>query len=245
MIISLPIKFGIGFTAGLCAALFPRVIAELATANGSDVVSLFSFSYIVLSLIFAAIIGVVIMILEWEVKSSPKDIFMSALAIPGILSGALNTAASVKDLEQVEKEKQRYENILQQDFQIRTLEPAALEPVSDATFPGSRTGRQVSVLISNAYAAESGFRHVADYGIGVRRGAPKYVVVLDEAQSKQEAEAKATALRNKIPVKIFRSANNRYFITTSSVPESKSNALLEAIRLKREKGLNASLMEVK
>jgi len=84
---SLPLKFGIGFVVGLCAALFPRLIAELATASESDAVALFRQNYIFLSLVFAVLIGAVITILEWEDSRSPKDIFMLALAIPCIMSG--------------------------------------------------------------------------------------------------------------------------------------------------------------
>lgn len=242
---SLPLKFGIGFFAGLCAALFPRVIAELATASNSDVITLFSWNYVVLSLVFASLIGVVIAILQWEVKSAPKDIFMSALAIPGLLSGALNTAASVKGLEQVETEMRLYENTLQQDFQIPTLEPSALVPISKLMLPASGDQRFGFAFISTAHAGEGEFHRVANHGIGVRKRAPEYVVVLQQAGSKEDAEAKAATLRSKTPVKIFRDKNKRYFVTTASGSQSKANALIEAVRLKKTKGLNAAIMENK
>lgn len=243
---SLLMKFGIGFVAGLCAALFPRVIAELATVSESDVITLFSFNYLVLSLVFAVLVGVVIAILEWGVESSPKNIFMSALAIPGILSGALNTSASVKGFEQAEKELRLYETTLQQDFDIPMLSPAVLEPIGDA-WPVDTNQSYVpaALFISSAQAAESGFHRVTDYGIGIRKAGPAYVVVLDQAQSREDAEAKAAALRNKTPVRIFRDNRDRYFITTSSGPQTKTNALIEAVRLKKEKGVQASLMQVK
>ena len=79
----------------------------------------------------------------------------------------------------------------------------------------------------------------------MRKRAPEYVVVLQQAGSKEDAEAKAATLRSKTPVKIFRDKNKRYFVTTASGSQSKANALIEAVRLKKTKGLNAAIMENK
>jgi len=242
---SLYFKFGIGFVAGLCAALFPRLIAALATPGESEFVALFNWNYILLSLMFAALIGVVIAILEWEAVSSPKDIFMSSLAIPGILSGALNTAVSVNGLEQAEMENRVFETTLEQTFDIPTLMPATLTPLSKAIPSGSK-GHQFSLFfINDAHAENRDFYRVVDYGFGIRKSRRSYVVVLDQARTREEAETKAAALRNSTPVKIFRDNSNRFFITTSSGPQNKANALNEAVRLKKKRGLTPSLLEIK
>jgi hypothetical protein len=70
---SLPLKLAVGFIAGLCAALCPRLFAALATSGNGEVVALFRLNYVLLSLVFAAFIGVVIMILEWEGSRPPED----------------------------------------------------------------------------------------------------------------------------------------------------------------------------
>lgn len=237
---TLPLKFAIGFVAGLCAALFPRLIAELATSgNGdSEVIALFRFNYVFLSLVFATLIGMAIMIFEWESSRSPKDVFMSALALPAILSGALNTTTSVTDLKQAELEKTAYENTLQRKFQIPTREPAMLMPIS-------KMDSLNIFFINNAYADSENYHQSVDYGISLRKNQSSYVVVLDEATSKNEAEAKATTLRDHLSVKIFQDNSRRFFITTNSGPQNKTNALLEAVRLKEEKGLSPSLMKIK
>ncbi len=88
MKLSRPLKFCIGLFAGLCASLFPRLVAELATPNTGDTFVLFSQNYLLLSLVFSIFIGAVITIFEWGITRSPKDIFMPALAVPAILPGA-------------------------------------------------------------------------------------------------------------------------------------------------------------
>jgi len=249
---SLPVKFGIGFIAGLCAALFPRLFAELATGTESenDVLELLSFSYISLSFAFAALIGTVITIFEWEGSSSPKDIFMSALAIPAVLSGTLNTTISAQDFGQAEIDKKAYELALEKGYQIPTLSPSILVPL-DEVVRSKAEEYQISFSLMNTAHADSKKTitdvgpQISNYGIGIRKMPKSYVVVIDKASSREEAETKVASLRGIIQTKQFRNNRNQIFITTNSSPQNKTNALIEAVRIKNEKGLTPSLMEVK
>jgi len=244
---ALPLKFGIGFIAGLCAAIFPRLIAGLTTSKESDVVMLFSQNYVLLSLLFAVLVGVVIMILEWEASRIPKDIFMSALAIPGILSGALNTTASVKDFEEVEKEKFAYQQIVDGiiDVEVQELDSGELlAPVGVSTIDIPRSPAFDFSLISQAYAA-GGVTLARDrsYGIGIGRKEKLFLVVLAQADSEQQAKKKASELRENLAVNILRSRDNRFFITTQTPPQSKVKAYAEIFKLNKEYfGLNATLL---
>jgi MFS family permease len=104
--ITMPIlKLFIGFVAGLCAALFPRLTAALAT-QGSNLI-FFPLSYVVLALVFAMLIGVVVMILGWRVPAKPSDTFMMALGIPALLTGALNATLDTNMLQNLAQQKDR------------------------------------------------------------------------------------------------------------------------------------------
>lgn len=245
---SLPVKFGIGFIAGLCAALFPRFFAELATSTESEneVLELLNLNYIALSFAFAALIGTVITIFEWEESSSPKDIFMSALAIPAVLSGTLNTTISTQDFGQAEIDKKAYELALEKGYQIPTLSPSILVPLDEVVRSKAEEYQISFSLLNTAHAdtEDDVGSPISNYGIGIRKMPKSYVVVVDQASSREEAEAKVASLRSIIQTKQFRNNRNQIFITTNSSPQNKMNALIEAIRIKNKKGLTPSLMEV-
>jgi MFS family permease len=241
---SRPLKFGIGLFAGLCASLFPRLVAELTTPDTGEALILFSTNYLLLSLVFSIFIGVVITIFEWDTSRSPKDVFMSALAIPAILSGALNTTATVSNIKQLNEENDNYQQTIQSLTEIPTLPPTALTPVTWMFHDKKDRSWSNFSLVSEAYAAKAGVQQVMNYNLGVMKAQPYYMVVLGQANTKQEAEQKAAELREKTPVSIFRNSNNTYIITTKSGQQKKSTALQEAIRLKTQQGLQPSLQQI-
>ena len=60
------VKFLIGFLAGTCAVIFPRFLALLAQSDDLDV-TFFPRGYLVLAIILGLVIGVVIVIFEYQV----------------------------------------------------------------------------------------------------------------------------------------------------------------------------------
>ena len=80
-------KFMIGFIGGFCAAIFPRMMAALALFDSGDVV-LISAGYISVAIIFATLIGAVVMIMEWGVAKEPSATFMTALGLPETISSS-------------------------------------------------------------------------------------------------------------------------------------------------------------
>lgn len=241
---SRPLKFGLGFFAGLCASLFPRLVAELTTPDNGEVFVLFSTNYLLLSLVFSIFIGAVITIFEWDTARSPKDVFMSALAVPAILSGALNTTATVGNIKQLHAENDSYQKTIQSLTEIQTLPPTTLTPIT-WVHPIKPKGRVPHfTFVATAHAATANVHPVVNYNLGVIKSQPNYMVVLGQANTQQEAEQKANVLRRKTPVSIFRNSNNSFIITTKSGQQKKAAALNEAVRLKREKGLQPSLQEI-
>ncbi len=96
--------FGIGFTAGLCAALFPRV-APLIT-RGTDVnIQLLHTDYLIVTLVFSAIIGAVTMWIYWGTHNNPQTLFMAALGIPSLLSGGFNMTDSTEVIRQQQQQQ--------------------------------------------------------------------------------------------------------------------------------------------
>lgn len=238
---SRPLKFGIGLFAGLCASLFPRLVAELTTPDSNGTLVLFSTNYLLLSFVFALFIAIVITILEWETKNSPKDIFMSALAVPAVLSGALNTTATVGDIKQLQNENSSYIQYIENTEKIETLPPTSLTPI---TYNGlkEKSGFSFS-LVQEAYAATANAAPMRTYNLGVQRQS-QYRVILGQANSKEEAERMAAQLEQKTPVSIFRNSNGTYVITSQGVKQNKGAALNEALRLK-QKGLSPSLQQIR
>ena len=100
MTISRPIyKFLIGFIAGFCAALFPRLTALLLVSDVQESLNILSTGYILVSALFATLIGAIIMIMEWNVAKEPRTTFMAALGIPALITGSINTVDTTKALD--------------------------------------------------------------------------------------------------------------------------------------------------
>jgi hypothetical protein len=247
MKLSRPLKFCIGLFAGLCASLFPRLVAELATPDTGETFVLFSQNYLLLSLVFSIFIGAVIKIFEWETTRSPKDIFMSALAVPAILSGALNTTATVNDIKQLNVKNSEYQQTIQSLMEIPSLPPTTISPLTNA-HPYTPHEQKPTIrfsLVSEAYAGTANRQPASTYNFGVVQVQPDYLVVLDQASSQQEAEQKAAVIQQQTPVKIVKSSNNNYLIVTKRGKQNKASALSEAIQLKTQLGLQPSLQEIR
>lgn len=245
MKLSRPVKFGIGLFAGLCASLFPRLVAELTTPNSGEPLILFSQNYLLLSLVFSIFIGIVITIFEWETARSPKDIFMSALAVPAVLSGALNTTATVSNIKQLNIENSNYQKTIQELMEIPTLPAASITPITRVTPSTPESHALGFSLVSTAYAnPPANVRPASRFNLGVVQAQSNYVVVLDQAGSLADAKNKAAVLQQKTPVKIVKS-NNTYLIVTASGKQNRTNALNEAVQLKSQQGLRPSLQEIR
>src|SRR5262245_51440849 len=95
-------KFLIGVFAVLAAGTIPRLVAALGKPNAGTVVLVgFTDGYVQVMIVFAVMVGAVLMIFEWGVPKPPRDSFMAALGIPAVLVGAFNTAVLTRQVESI------------------------------------------------------------------------------------------------------------------------------------------------
>jgi hypothetical protein len=235
------LKFFIGFFGGLCAALFPRLMAALAVFDSESIVVL-NLSYIGLAVIFALLVGAVVMIMEWGVAKEPRATFMSALGVPALIAGALNTTSGANNLNALASVNEQSAAYMQNMNDIPDLGHGGITPLSDASDilfdPFTLIG------VGTAEAAD-GFVPAGNDGFDPSMHVQKqYVIVLDQAASAEDAKQKANSLLDKVPnAQAVKSGNNYLVIDRREM--SRQEAVVNAIRLKREKNLAPSLMQVK
>jgi len=162
------LKFMVGFFAGLCAAFVPRISAQLNAFDEENMV-MFSSSYLVLSISCAAIIGAVVVIMEWGVKREPKATFMMALGLPALISGGLNSASNVSSMQDIANENTKLQTALKQTTDIEEMESSQLFWVD--TSDGKQTQNKTHFWeISSAYAAQDNYKNRQQYKhLGVHR----------------------------------------------------------------------------
>src|SRR6185503_3046523 len=99
---------------------------------------------------------------------------------------------------------------------------------------------------SNAAAPELRASDEIRYGIHVQQ--PRYVVVLKQAQSQDEALSEAQALRQHVPSAQAVKTDNGYFVVLGDGPRTETDAVLAAARVQKAVGagkLRPVLVEVK
>lgn len=264
------LKFFIGFVAGLCAVIAPRMLAALTVPATSDKITFFSFDYMAVSLMFAMMIGAVIMIMEWRQPKKPGDTFIKALGIPALLASALNTTAGISTVNAYVEKNDKITQELDRKADIPTrpfspiigegatplLESSSLPDVPRASEPDipARTPNLLgaSVLgvfgISAAHASEAAAPSpwvVAELNMGIQINQPQYLVVLDEAATENEAITKMRILGKAIPQARIIQTKDAFLIVHGVEPRGKSEALVDAIRFKERNHLRPSLLEVR
>jgi len=237
-------KFLIGFVGGLCAAIFPRLMASLALYGGGDV-SLLSAGYLGIAALFAAMVGAVVMIMEWGVLREPRATFMTALGIPALLAGALNTSNGAYMLDTQAKENSQFIESIQNLTNIQDISTDGFTPLSDAG-PASGAISPLSWLgISLAYAGDGGAEDSGlDLNPAMQVQQKDYYVVLYQTQDKEDARRQAKSLQSTVEnAQAVRSGNK--FLVIDPQPKSHAKAILEAIKLKHEHGLEPKLLKMK
>jgi len=241
------LKFLIGFVGGICAAIFPRLMAALALYGGSDVV-LLSTGYLGIAVLFAVLVGAVVMIMEWGVLREPRATFMTALGIPALLAGALNTSNGAYELDNQAKESNKLAELVQSLSQIPEISADSLAPLSDAGAAAGTINPLALLGIGMAYAGDGGTgQTVLDFNPAMQVQQRQYYIVLDRAKNANEARQKANALKSDVPNARAVQAGNK-FLVIDPEPRPRSKAVMKAIRLKKElrdRQLKPQLLRVK
>lgn len=240
------INFVIGSFAGLCAVFVPRIVSML---GGNAEIQHFHINFVTLGIVFALIIGGVTAIFVQSKQKSPPEIFMTALGIPALLAGALNSGAASNEMQKMEGDKQKLIESVSRQNGISIDESAAplvpLQPVpEDKHSPSSRFDFS---LIPSAYAQEA-VPTMADNGglnLGIQVEQKSYVIVLERSGNRESAMRRADELRRTIPTATVVQSKDDYLVVESTAPRNKADALLRAVELKNHGNLNLYLLQVK
>jgi hypothetical protein len=221
--------------------LFPRLIVVL---NMSDVsrdmmisnIIVFEWPYVFCALIFALIIGIVVMILEWNVLNTPGKTFFMALSVPALLSGGFNTNSAI-DLYKDQQSLFYQAEQIQRENPIPTVEPvspAKIKQLSKADNENSKE-KYLSFFvpsIRNAYATDSYEKNNKFLAFKVKK--ELYIIVLATALNKQDAIDKSERLRNDIREAEAVDIGGKYYVILGGIQLPWDEALIRADRLRRQ-----------
>jgi hypothetical protein len=243
------LKFVIGTVASLCAVFVPRLIAALSLSDGANI-TFVTGEYALLAVMFSGLIGLVVALLEWRVPRAPGDTFMTTLGIPAILAGALSANQNTSALQDATRQQNELANALSHVSGI-AIEPAK---TSSSVDPRER-GSLIDAIVQPVYAQGAQLsprvaQQPSRLAIQIRQ--PEYFIVLDRGQNQQEAQAKASGLKGRLnatasghPLNIrVQQQGNQFLVVVDGGPRIKSDALLEALRMKDTFHVNPTLVEV-
>jgi hypothetical protein len=255
VLVSAPgLKFTIGMVASICAVLAPRLIAALTITDRASV-TFVSRQYFLLALIFSGLVGLVVAILEWRVPRVPRDTFMTTLGLPAILAGALSANQNTAALQHAAQTQDALADALSRHIGI-SIEPA--KPVSVPETP-EKQGALIDLLVAPVYAqgtqanvAPAGALAAQRARLGILIDQARYLIVLDRARTEQDAQTRAFQMGERLKqaapgrplnVQIEKQASE-FLIVVSGGPRLKSDAVLEAVRVKDTYHVTPTLVEV-
>lgn len=241
-------SFVIGLFAGICAVFVPRM-GGLLVADDLDKISLFPTPFLLLGVAYAAIVGVILVILYYDRKGTPRDRFMAALGIPALLAGALATSAQTGKVQQLQATAEKLSNAVVSAEKIRKDDkPSDLVPLAPGLQPSSSdAGFERLLGIGTAHAQIRAVGGPAQQGMlqftPIQANEPRYAVLVGQTSSADDARKRAQELRPLYPNAQAVKSGSGFGVVTDVKPESA--AVLEAIRIKREMGVAPQLIRVK
>jgi hypothetical protein len=221
----------------MCAAIFPRLATLIgAPTSGSSSLEMnaFRWPYVIASISFALLIGFGVLIWEWNVKASPRQIFLAALGLPALFAGALNSVAISSNASRL---GQQLDNITDQYREANGIpvKDEHLSPISSFR-PASGDIDLIQAAFGESLRSEPGIA-VAQKG-GVDLGIyhqKKFWVVLYTANTRNDAERKLGEFGTQYGKVSIQQLQNQYAITlASSLPYSE--AVSKAVDVKRQSG---------
>lgn len=241
------LKFAIGFVATLCATIAPRLLAALGTRDSANV-TFITLQWTEFALILALLVGLVISIFEWRVPRAPRDTFMTTLGIPAILAGALSANSNAGELQNAIGKANELADTLSKESGI-TIEPKVGSPET------GRQGALTDFLMPPVYAAsaEATIESAEAQGsLAIRVRQPRYLIVLDRAATRQDADAKASQLSQRLaegarsqPLSVLvQPRGGEFLVVVAGGARVKADAMLEAVRVKNTYHLSPTLVEV-
>jgi len=251
---SRPTLFSIGFSAGLIAAFFPRLFTFVSVQTATTEMNFFTVDFIIASVFFGVIVGISIMWLYWGEETTSKSLYMAGLALPAALSGAINmssaTVSGNENISELDRQYKNLENSLQDLSGIVEIPTIGFDDSDELTNIDSHILPLLG--ISNAYADDDSLKRVANDNfnpgvkINIASTQRNYYIILDKSTDKEliEMRLKSYSTILLIPELHIKKSRNDYYIVQKT-PRMKSAGLMEVIRLKRNYGIEAQLINVK
>jgi hypothetical protein len=230
--------FLVGLIAGMCAVLFPRLTALIfaPTAESSFLeMNAFSLRYIIFSVVFALLIGIVVMILEWGVKSTPGQIFMAALGVPALIAGAVNSGAISSNAAHLGQELQNITDQYREANDI-PVKDENLKPISSVRPSFVDIGLIPAAFGQTSEAGRSiaGAQKGGGADIGVFRQ-KEFWIVLYTTNTRDDAERKLEEFGTQYGKLTIQQFQNQFAVTlASTLPYSQ--AVSAAVDVKRQSG---------
>lgn len=239
-------KFFIGFFAGLSAISIPR-LSSMLLANSQATVS-FSQSFLYLIFVFAGLIGAITVILEFKIPRPPKETFFTALAVPALIAGAMNSAIETKKLESTTSQMSSLAKEVRKLNSIETNKVDSIEviPLTEETEKPQTNGFELS-FVTNAFAQESTQKvEQKAQGLSTQIDQPRFLVVLYNATSQSDAVKKAKELKTVMPGAVPIKTNGEYKVVTGKELMTEFEATQEVLTIKeKNKDIKPSLIELK
>jgi len=255
-------KFAIGLTAGLVAVAIPRLSSDLSSTQVFST-EFYTPLFISSMLVFALLIGVVITILEYKVPRTPKDTLFSALAIPALVAGSLNTAIETQNTNQLQATA---EQISQEARRINHIEVEPVQSIEVIHFDDLTSINQDSIrlhLFATAHADTT--ESIATPTIPtdntstpvlpipksqkqlfINRQAENYAVSLFQFSTKEQAIEKARNIKQQQPqISVIKINDNRFDVLSKGTLMSESDATLEALKAKNDLQIRPIILKLK
>jgi hypothetical protein len=252
-------RLGIGIFAGICAALFPRLIAALASsgsANAAGKLVIFSSDFLILAGAFSLIIGVATLLMEFRSPTfDPRQLLVSALGVPALLAGSFNMSSGVGEAQYFADKAAEVSRSALETNGLSILPPDQLPFSLDKLRPpaGSIQGwlmpersRDGGILIASALAQETGTDDAgltdwSDFAPGALFQGQKYIIILQAYPTVDDATGAAKMLQVVSPGAYAVEGTSQAYVLDSSIPQSLPDATLRALDLNEAlKKLNPS-----
>jgi len=244
-------KFAIGLTAGLVAVIIPRLSSDL---SASEVFSTDFYTpvFIISILVFALLIGIVICILEYKVPRTPKDTLFSALAIPALVAGSLNTAIETQNTNEIQN---TVSQISQEALRTNQIEIEPIKSIEVIQLLDSTSNNTQSINVSffaSAHADSPNDSQTLNTPIQksqkqlfINRQPEIYAVSILQFEKQTDAIQQARQLKSQLPnLSVIKIHENRYNLITKQTLMTKTDATLEALKTKNDFKLNPVILKL-
>lgn len=176
---------------------------------------------------------------------------MAALGFPAVLSGVLNTASATNKLEKVEQAKVTAEKTFTELLGIPQSSANTFKilggDAEDTTPEGKQSLKEGPISLFPMALAQTltpAQQQTKGFDPGIRIDRPGYVVVLKAATSEGEAKQSAEELRVTIPTVQAIKTDKGFYVIDSASPRSQVDAARDAVRLRENKKLSPTLLQV-